>query len=551
MIDKPQGFDEFKAKHPEYFKMPDGTEDTLEKQYAVYNVIAAKQNQQDAVRRAEFKKLDDSVEALKKDMAEDKEWQEPVYPVTKPTITQRMRELLEKHHINVALAHILEERFGPAAQDGGDIRYDKDKQMWVVYNGKSWVDDPEGLGVIQRAEELLYDLMLEACERRDTTLQKKLAETQGSGSVKAALVFLKPKVAVNTDVFDTNPALINMMNGTYDVSAGKLHPHRKNDYITRIAGVEYDSAAKCPKWLNHLRLVIPDAGTRLAFQVFMGHTLVAGNPENAAMFAYGSGKNGKTVSFATIDAVLHEYAISASPTTFAERFNDDSPRPDLARMKGARLITVPEGKQGRRLDEGVLKNLTGGSDDITARFLYGRDFSFKPTAKLCFHTNHLPKIIGRDNGIWRRIYPIPFTTVVPTERRIPDYDKLMYATEGAGIFNWLVKGYKYYKMFGNLIYTSVINEARELYKDKEDVLGDFFEMYKITGDENDRINRAELYQSYKNWCGYEDHGEKPYTKNKFNDMVEERVGSPKRIESGGVSGWFWIGIKKPDYTIPR
>jgi putative DNA primase/helicase len=354
-------------------------------------------------------------------------------------------------------------------------------------------------------------------------------------------------VAVDTDVFDVSPNLINLLNGTYDVVTGALSPHRKNDYITRIAGVDYNPTATCDKWEKHLQLVIPDAATRLAFQVYMGHALIAGNPENAAIFAYGVGKNGKTVTFATIDAVLSKYAISASPATFTERMNDDAPRPDLARMKGARLITVPEGKQGRRLDEGVLKNLTGGSDDVTARFLYGREFSFKPTAKLCFHTNHLPKITGRDNGIWRRIYPIPFTTVVPEENRIKDYDKIMYTTEGDGILNWLIKGYKYYMIWGSLIYTTVIDEARVLYKDKEDVLGDFFEHYRITGDEKDKVPRSDLYDAYKVWCNYENSSEKPYTKNKFNDMIEERVGSPKK--SDGV--WVWFGIKKPDYSFNK
>ena len=545
--DIPQAFIAYKQKNPEYFRYPDGSEPPIDRQIRTWEAIEYHNRQKELGRQAELKKLDAAVEAKSAQPNDDAEWKELVHP-RKVVITQKMRELLRVHHENVALAHILNEIFGTEAEDKGDIRYDKDKQSWVVWNGKYWVEDPEGIYVIGMAERLLFDMMIEASILLDASLSKQISDTQGSGAVKAALTFLKPMVAVSNDAFDLNPNLINLDNGTYNVTTGELYPHKKNDYITKIAGVEFDPKATCEKWEKHLQLVIPDASTRLAFQVYMGHALVAGNPENAAMFAYGGGKNGKTETFAAINMVLKEYSIDSNAATFTERFNDDAPRPDLARMKGARLITVPEGKQGRRLDEGVLKNLTGGSDAVTARFLYGREFSFRPTGKLCFHTNHLPKITGRDNGIWRRIYPIPFVAVIPKEKQIPEYSKILYSSEGSGIFNWLVKGYKYYKVWGSLIYTSVIDEARVLYKDKEDVLGDFFEHYKITGDEKDIVSRAELYQAYKTWSNYENSMEKPYTKNKFNDMVEERVGSPVRHMT---LNWVWKGIRKPEYNMQK
>lgn len=542
----PKAYLDFREAHPDYFKYNDGSVIPLENGYKTWQVINQKSIEGELERKGKLKELDAAIEAKNKAAAEDKEWKELVVP-RKVVITQRMRELFRVHHENAALAHVLNENYGTEAEGKGEIRFDMDKLAWMVFNGEYWVEDPSAVFVIGLAERFLFDAVIEASVLHDSSLSKQLVDTQSHGSVKAALGFLKAMVAVNTEMFDTDPNLINLKNGTYNVATGELSSYRKSDYITRVAGVEFDPKATCPKWLSHLEMVIPDASTRLAFQVFMGHCLIAGNPQNAAMFAYGTGKNGKTVTFSTIDHVLGMYAHGASAATFTERFNDDGPRPDLARMKGARLITVPEGKQGRKLDEGIFKNLTGGSDDVTARFLYGREFCFKPTAKLVFHTNHLPKITGRDNGIWRRIYPIPFTTVVPEESRIPDYDKVLYSTEGSGILNWLIIGYKYYKIWGGLIYTKQIDEARVLYKDKEDVLGDFFDHYKITGDDKDQVNRADLYKAYKDWCNFDCANEKPFNKNKFNDMVEERVGSPKRSADG--SKWMWHGIKAPNYSI--
>ena len=513
---------------------PPKTRDVVEKEVADLFRWAATQEAKKAERKALKEQERKEMEAASKEF-------------TPAILTKRMRELLETHHENVALAHILNEKVGAEAKEGGEVRYDMDKQSWMVWNGKYWKEDPEGIRVIGLAEDFLFKIMEEAVRLKDKDLIGQILDTQSASGITSAMRLLKPMVAVSTNAFDVDENLINMQNGTYNIDTGEIYPHRKEDFITRVAGIEYDPAADYEEWKAHLSLVIPNDETRKAFQIYMGHALVAGNPENAALFAYGNGKNGKTVTFSAIDSVLNDYALSAAPATFSERTNDDTPRPDLARMKGARLITIPEGKQGRQLDEGILKNLTGGSDDVTARYLYGREFSFKPTAKLCFHTNHLPKIHGRDNGIWRRIYPMPFTTVVPEEKRIKDYDKILFGTEGPGIFNWLIRGYELYREQGGLLYTKVIQESRELYKEKEDLLGDFFDFYKITGKPEDFVGRADLYRAYKSWCEFDNANGKPFNKSRFNDMVEERVGSPVRHTT---LNWVWPGIKKPNFTTP-
>jgi len=59
------------------------------------------------------------------------------------------------------------------------------------------------------------------------------------------------------------------------------------------------------------------------------------------------------------------------------------------------------------LNESRLKALTG-RDPMTARFLHKEFFTFIPVCKIWIATNHKPKITGDDDGIWRRIYLIPF-----------------------------------------------------------------------------------------------------------------------------------------------
>ena len=46
-------------------------------------------------------------------------------------------------------------------------------------------------------------------------------------------------------------------------------------------------------------------------------------------------------------------------------------------LVSARLAVFSESEQSEQLNDGQLKSLTGG-DDISARELYGKQFSFKP-----------------------------------------------------------------------------------------------------------------------------------------------------------------------------
>jgi putative DNA primase/helicase len=486
-------------------------------------------------------KSNDTVMKIRSLKDEEKEKLCKVESVPGKTLSPRVRELFTTHNGHAALAHMINETHGTASPDMGDIRYDFERKSWMIWEGKVWAEDPEGIHVVGKIESILFNLVKDLADSKDTELIKTILGVQCAQGIKSAMVLLQPMLVVETKVFDADSHLINLQNGTYDVKAGVMHPHKKTDFITKMATIDYDPNAKAPDWEAHMQMVVPDADTRKAFQIYMGHSLVAGTEENAALFAFGEGKNGKSVTFGAIDGILGDYAIGAAPTTFTEKYNDDGPRPDLARMKGARLVTVPEGKQGRKLDEGVLKNLTGGSDKVTARFLYGRDFTFEPTAKLVFHTNHLPKVEGQDPGVWRRIFPVPFTVTVPEERRIKGYDKILVAMEGPGIFNWLVKGYQLYCENGGLFKSKLIVDETARYKDKEDLLGDFFEQYVVTGQTSDKIKRSDLFDSYMTWTNFGNGNGKPFSKSKFNVLVEGKLGSPIK---GGDGVWMWSKVKK-------
>ena len=149
-------------------------------------------------------------------------------------------------------------------------------------------------------------------------------------------------------------------------------------------------------------------------QKAMGYALSGDVSEQCLFILWGTGANGKSTFLNVMLELFGDYALSTGIETFMKKNSEQSN--DIARLKVMRLVTPSEIEQGRQISESLIKMVTG-EDALTARFLYGEYFSFKPTFKIFMATNHKPKIRGADNGIWRRIKMIPFTVTIPPEQR--------------------------------------------------------------------------------------------------------------------------------------
>jgi putative DNA primase/helicase len=214
---------------------------------------------------------------------------------------------------------------------------------------------------------------------------------------------------------------------------------------------------------------------------------------------------------------------------------DGGVRSDIARLVGARLITSVEGERGAKFAEAFIKQWTGG-DKITTRELYSKEFEYKPSGKIWFATNYKPVISGVDPAIWSRIWLIPFEVYIKAEDRDPEIVSKLLG-ERSGIFNWCITGLrKFYAQGKHLEPIKKITDAVELYKDENDVLGDFFKS-KCQLDPHAVVSRLELYTEYKTWC--EQNGEEVMSATKFARKVQDR-GVTKAPNSGSVRRWKGI-----------
>ena len=223
--------------------------------------------------------------------------------------------------------------------------------------------------------------------------------------------------------------------------------------------------------------------------------------------------------------------------TFMKKNSEQSN--DLARLKGARLVTTSEIEQGKPLSESLIKQITGG-DEITARFLYGEYFSFKPTFKIFMATNHKPKIRGADNGIWRRIKMIPFTVTIPPEQRDKKLTEKLIA-ENSGILNWLIQGYAMWKKEGLTNEPEAVREANDEYRMDMDSMGTFVnDCFEIDASLKWRLHTKILYETYIKWC----------SKNNERTMSQKWLGLRmqekgfKRIATHGQRLWLGLVLRE-------
>lgn len=440
----------------------------------------------------------------------------------------------------------------------GRLLHDHTSGAWFEFDGVRWARDElgrvaqHGLAV---SRELLTDAaqaMLRAARERNPALQKQLREEADQISAAAvslhkkprldamiALAASDPRIAASRAMFDAGDMVLGVQNGVVELTSAPV-THRDGaapDMITRQAGTSYDALALCPTWDAFLERVQPDPDVRHWLRRWVGYCLTGLTTEQTFTVFHGLGANGKSVFAETIKKLLGGYAVAADFGTFvAKDKGSEAIRNDVARLDKVRLVVASEGPEGARLDEDLVKKITGG-DEITARFLHQEFFSFRPRFKLLLVTNHRPSISGTDHGIWRRVVLVPWPVTIPREeqdRRLTE----RLEDEMAGILNWALAGLDEYLALGLDPLPRAIAAANAEYRQDSDTVGLWIEDCCVL-DCGGRATNGELYQSYSAWA--QAAGHRPMSAKSLGDRLRERGLTPWR--TGGARGWAGIALK--------
>ena len=433
-----------------------------------------------------------------------------------------------------------------AARHGHDLKYCKSLGKWLVWDGRRWRPD-ETEEVRLRTMETARAIYEEAALTKDTDRGKALASwahrSQAKPKLDAMLSLAQPLLPVRHDELDRNHWVLNVENGTLNLKTGEFRTHDPDDLITKLAPVTFDPEAKCPIWDSFLDRVT-DSRPRLSdyLKRRVGYSLTGDTSEDCMFIDHGTGRNGKTTFTEAISELQGDYACKAATKTFLDQKNEGV-RNDLAALKGARFVTAAEVGDGGRLNEALIKEVTGG-DTVTSRFLFREYFEYRPEFKLSLACNHIPEIRGRDEGIWSRVRVVPFDVLIPPaerDKQLPSKLRL----ELPGILNWALAGCLEWQQNGLQEPPEVLT-ATGAYRGDMDLLGPFFAEWCVTTG-NEEVNSHKLavpvavfYGCYETWC--RENGADVLGKTVVGKLMSGRGYKSKSLTWGGKRQRVYEGI---------
>ncbi len=430
---------------------------------------------------------------------------------------------------------------------GNRVRWCPARKLWLVYDGTRWCWDDCG-HVVTLAHQAARAIHAEAAAEPDLAKQREISKfavsSQNEGRISGMLSQAKPYLAVRMEALDADRWVINCQNGTLDLRTGRLKAHDPADHITKIAPVEYDPAAERPRFKKFLKEVLVEDAVIAFVNRYAGYSATGITRERLFALLYGFGKNGKTTLVELLQDVFGDYATNTDTETILMRKYQGVGN-DVAALKGARFVSAAEVEKGRRLAESKVKQLTG-SDTVTARFLFGEPFNFRPEFKLWLSTNNKPVIQGTDDAIWDRIRLVPFTQRFDRDKADPKLPEKL-REELPGVFAWIVEGCLEWQEHG-LGEPESVTEATEQYRTEMDTLATFIDERCVLGP-NYWVLAEGLYQQYAIWC--DKSGESKESQKGFVAQLSERGYERKRATRGVNRGrYIWVGIGLRDDGNP-
>jgi putative DNA primase/helicase len=354
-----------------------------------------------------------------------------------------------------------------------------------------------------------------------------------SGMISQAL----PHCTVPPQELDGDPVTLNVANGTLRFVRGQadsgartcsvvLHTHDASDRLSKIAAVDYDPNAKCPRFHAFLGRFQPKHAVQTFLQTYHGYGLTGLTSEQCLIFNYGLGANGKSTFVDILAQIMGDYAKTLGFESLVGEGirRGDQATPDLARLPGARLVRVSEPEGAVRLKEGLIKSLTGG-EPMSVRHLNKGFFEFKPEFKLVLSANRKPTIHGIDHGIWRRIRLIPWTVTISDDEKRPLAEVLAeFWEERSGILNWLIEGAIRYLTEG-LVTPNEIKDATATYRSEQDPLQSFINacvelVPAIPGQQPLKVAARTMYEAYCSWCVA--NSERPWSEKAFGQNLPQK-----------------------------
>jgi putative DNA primase/helicase len=400
------------------------------------------------------------------------------------------------------------------------IRYDHDRKSWFRWKKEGrWKEDKTG-GVP------------DAVRRHARDRRKGNRAMSRHQAVKGMEMMARndQRIAVISDIWDTNPMLLGTPGGTVDLTTGELIEADPEHYITKSTKVApAPKGTPCPHFMKFMHEVTGgDTSFERFIQQYSGYCLTGDTTEQVLLFIHGNGGNGKGMLLNTIADIMGDYPEVAARETFSSSRHQRH-LTEIAMLEGARLICVSETEKGQVWNQERINEFTGG-DRVTANRMRQDMRTFKPVGKLLIVGNHKPAFQSVNDAVKRRFLLAPFNFKPTT------VDKHLEANlkkEYPAILRWMIDGCLDWLANG-LVVPDIVKKATAAYFDGEDIFGRWIEE-KCERGATLKATASILFDAWVEFAIA--NGVKPGSKQAFSENLSNRG-----IEKTKSSNMVYLGI---------
>jgi P4 family phage/plasmid primase-like protien len=298
-------------------------------------------------------------------------------------------------------------------------------QMWFSFNNGKWNGEKDGIIMREIISNEFHNKLIAYMDEfksvdpepdkeiidKMTNLAKHCRKNVFKNTVMSELYDIC-KINDFEEKLDLNPNLLCCRNGIIDLKKKEFRPAAPNDMCSLSTNIDYDEnlddcviASEIATFFEQL---FPQESQRTYMLEHLASVLFGTTKNQSFNYYLGGGSNGKSLLIELMTEVLGDYKGTVPlPLVTQKRASIGGTSSEIVQLRGRRYAVIQEPKKGETLNDGVMKELTGG-DPLTARALYKEAITFKPMFTLAICANIKMNINSNDHGVWRRIKLIEF-----------------------------------------------------------------------------------------------------------------------------------------------
>ena len=295
----------------------------------------------------------------------------------------------------------------------------------------------------------------------DVLLTEKMIVNLNSGRIiNNVLKFFQPLTRDTQflSIKDQHPHFLSCKNGMVNLYTGELRNAVPADNITKTINLEYNQDITNEDFDNFVREITSSIeGEREEVYNYLRWLIgyaVQGDPcKKMFIILHGNhGFNGKSLLMNTISNILDYYSSPMDESVVLEsgKKTGGSHSTEIVQLEYARLSILSDVSEGASLDDGMVKKLTGITDILSVREIYGKQREFIPKMVPFINSNHPIAMNLTDKALFERLLVIFFELSFvddpkkPYERKNDQNLNNKFNKNKQGILTWIVECSIYY-----------------------------------------------------------------------------------------------------------